>query len=62
LPKWKKDATEFEVSVTRHEHRGYQTYLPKPIMKRLGEPKTIKFLVKGKHIELEAGQETKDGR
>jgi hypothetical protein len=59
LPKWKKDATEFEVSVTHHEHRGYQAYLPKPIMEILGEPKTIKFRLKGKKVELEAGQDTK---
>jgi hypothetical protein len=56
LPKWKKDATEFEVSVTHHEHRGYQAYLPKPIMEKLGDPKAIKFVIKGKKIELEAGR------
>ncbi len=56
MPKWKKDATEFEVSVTHHEHRGYQAYLPKPIMDILGSPKAIKFVIKGKRIELEAGK------
>lgn len=55
MPKWKKDATEFEVHVTKHETRGSQTYLPKPIMDMLGDPDTIKFVVKGKHIEVEAG-------
>lgn len=58
VPKWKKDATEFEVSVTKHETRGSQTYLPKPVMDKLGNPDTIKFVVKGKHIEVEAGTAT----
>lgn len=55
MPKWKKDATEFEVHVTKHETRGSQAYLPKPVMEMLGDPDTIKFVVKGKHIEVEAG-------
>ncbi|MGI0037821.1 MAG: hypothetical protein ACRD99_05635 [Nitrososphaera sp.] len=55
MPKWKKDATEFEISVTSHELRGFQAYLPKPIMEMLGVPKTVKFMVKGKRVELEAG-------
>jgi hypothetical protein len=57
MPKWKKDATEFEVSVTHHETRGYQAYLPKPIMERLGDPDTIRFVVKGQKIEIQAGKE-----
>jgi hypothetical protein len=56
MPKWKKDATEFEVSVTHHEHRGYQAYPRKPIMEILGDPETIKFVLKGKKIELEPGE------
>ena len=55
MPKWKKDAIEFKVHVTHHETRGYQAYLPKPIMEILGDPETIKFVLKGKHIEVEAG-------
>ena len=51
----KKDATEFKVSVTRHEHRGYHAYLPKPIMEALGNPEIVRFVVRGKRIELEAG-------
>ena len=55
MPRWKKDETEFEVSVTHHEHRGYQAYLPKPVMDMLGDPTTIKFVVKRKRVEVEAG-------
>lgn len=52
MPKWKKDETEFVVHVSHHETRGDQTYLPKPVMAFLGDPDTIKFVIKGKHIEV----------
>ena len=54
MPKWKKDQKEFTVSVTYHEQRGSQCYLPKPILEILGNPKRIKFIVKSKRIEVEA--------
>jgi hypothetical protein len=50
MPKWQ----EFAVSVTYHEQRGSQSYLPKPILEILGNPKRIKFIVKSKRIEVEA--------
>jgi hypothetical protein len=55
MPKWKKDQTEFTVSVTYHEHRGYQTYIPRPIMEMLGDPKAIKFIINNRKIGVEAG-------
>jgi hypothetical protein len=57
MPRWKKGQKEFTVSVTYHEHRGYQSYLPRPIMEMLGIPKAIKFIVKNNNrkIEVEAG-------
>jgi hypothetical protein len=54
MPKWKKDQKEFAVSVTYHEQRGCQCYLPKPMMEILGNPSRIKFIVKNKRIEIEA--------
>jgi hypothetical protein len=45
MPKWKKDETEFTVSVTYHKHRGYQSYIPKPIIEKLGNPESLKFRV-----------------
>jgi hypothetical protein len=54
VPKWKKGQTEFLVSVTYHEHRGCQAYLPKPIMELLGNPSKIRFVVRNKKIELKA--------
>ncbi len=53
MPKWKKDETEFPVSVTHHETRGYQAYIPKPLMEFLGNPDFIKFVIKGKKIHVE---------
>ena len=55
MPRWKKDAIEFPVHVTHHETRGYQTYVPKPVMEKLGEPEHIKFVFKKRNkIEIQA--------
>jgi hypothetical protein len=59
MPKWKKDATEFEVGVNYNEVRGAQSSIPKPIIDTLGHPDKIKFVVKGKHVELEASENAK---
>jgi hypothetical protein len=57
LPKWKKDAREYTVTVTFYEHRGYQMVMPKPVMELLGNPKKVKFVVKGrKTIEVQAAE------
>jgi hypothetical protein len=58
MPKWKKDATEFKVGVNYNEVRGAQSSIPKPVVDVLGHPNVIKFVVKGKKVELEA--ESKD--
>jgi hypothetical protein len=51
-----EDQKEFRVSVTYHEHRGCQTYLPKPIIEVLGTPKSIKFTPKeNKKVEVRSG-------
>lgn len=53
MPKWKKDATEFEVGVNYHEVRGAQSSIPKPVIDALGHPDKIKFIVKNKRVEIE---------
>jgi hypothetical protein len=53
MPKWKKDETKFEVSVNSNPTRGSQVNIPKPVLERLGNPKRIRFVVKGKRIEVE---------
>ena len=59
VPKWKKDEKEFPVNVSYHETRGWQSYLPKPIMDFLGNPDMIKFIIKGNKIEVTSHKESK---
>lgn len=45
MPKWKKDAKEFTVSVNFNESRGYQSSIPKPIIDLFGDPQKVKFVI-----------------
>ncbi len=54
MPKWSKDAKEFSVHVHYDDKKGSQVRVPKPILGMLGDPETIKFVIKGKHVEVEA--------
>ena len=56
MPKWQKDATEFNVGVSYNETRGYQACIPKPVARALGEPRTITFKMKGGKITVSAGE------
>ena len=62
MPKWKKDATEFTVSVNYHPTRGILVFLPKPLAELLGNPKSVTFRVKGKRIEVSAGEQVESPR
>ena len=50
MPKWKSDATEFEVSVSNDGNGSHVCRIPKPIMEKLGEPEKIKFVIRSKSI------------
>lgn len=52
MPKWKKDAKEFTVSVNYNESRGYQSSIPKPIMDALGSPEAVTFVINGDQVKL----------
>lgn len=52
MPKWKKNAKEFTVSVNYNETRGYQSSIPKPIMDVLGDPEQVTFVVNGNNIKI----------
>ena len=54
MTRWKKDETIFDVNVNYHKKRGYQVYIPKPVMEELGEPAVIDFIIKGKKVEVTA--------
>lgn len=57
MPKWKKDAKEFDVGVNYVEDRGYSSSIPKPVMDKLGKPDTLKFIIKdNKTIQLVSGK------
>jgi hypothetical protein len=57
MPKWKKGATEFTVSVTFHEVRGYAATIPKPIMEHLAKPVRITFHIRRGKVELRAADD-----
>jgi hypothetical protein len=58
VPRWKRGAKEFTVSVNHNETRGYQSSIPKPIIEALGEPDGLTFVVKGKRVEVHAADKS----
>lgn len=65
MPKWKKNATEFTVSVNYHEIRGYQSSIPRPVIdvlgvhpEKSGDPYPITYVIKGKRVEIRAEMTT----
>jgi hypothetical protein len=60
VPKWKKEATEFTVSINYHPTRGYQSSIPLPVMEKLGKPDKLTFVIKGSKIEITPEKHGKD--
>ena len=54
MPKWKKDAKEFTVSVSFHVVRGYAATIPKPVMEHLAKPERITFHIRHGKVEIRA--------
>ena len=51
MPIWPKDAKEFTVSITRNRQRDTSySYIPKPILAKLGNPSGLKFIIRGGDI------------
>ena len=46
MPKWKKGATDFPVSVNDDGNGGHICRVPKPIVEKLGITNSIKFSIK----------------
>ena len=44
MGRWKKDAKEFIVGVNYVENRGYSSSIPKPVIEKLGNPDSIKYV------------------
>ena len=50
---WPKDAKEFAVSVIRNkDRRTSYSYIPKPILKVLGNPAHLKFIIRDGYVEV----------
>lgn len=52
MARWKKNQKEFLVGVNYHEKRGAQASIPKPVIKALGHPSAIVFVLKAETIEV----------
>ena len=52
MPRWKEGTKEFTVAVSQDDTRGNQCNIPAPVMRLLGDPMKVKFVVEGKRIEI----------
>lgn len=53
MTKWARDATKFTVSVTHNvQNTSSFSYIPKPVLRRLGNPKRITFTIHDDHITV----------
>ena len=52
MPRWKEGSKEFTVVVNRDDARGNQCNIPGPVMRLLGDPAKVKFVVVGERIEI----------
>ena len=51
MTRWKDGETEFVVSITHNTQRGTSySYIPKPILAKLGNPAGLKFTIRGDKI------------
>ncbi len=53
MTRWKKDETEFTVSLFIDRSRGSMCIVPKPIVDMLGEPDKVTFRIKGNKITVD---------
>ena len=56
MTRWKKDATEFLVSIrtlkNKDGSKSFDCAVPKPIMEKLDGPSKLEFRIVGKRIEV----------
>ncbi len=58
MTRWKKDETEFKVSITANKQSNTSySYIPKPILEQLGDPTSLKFLMTKGKIVVQSGDE-----
>lgn len=53
MPKWPVNAKEFEVSIIRNVKCDTSySYIPKPILAKIGNPKRLKFVIHGDKVQV----------
>jgi len=52
MTRWKKDETDYTVSVTRDRHTQF-CRIPKPVFEMLGEPESVTFRIKNNKITVD---------
>lgn len=50
LTRWKKDETEFHVALSFDGTNSKRCRIPKPVIEFLGDPESLKFVIRGKSI------------
>lgn len=56
--RWAKNVKEFTISVTHNvQSTGSYSYIPKPVLKRLGNPWRIKFTMRDEYITVDRPNE-----
>lgn len=58
MTSWAKDATDFTISVTRNvaSKTPSYSYVPKPVLSLLGDPKHLTFKVRNGQVTVTAGK------
>ena len=52
--RWAKGATEFTVGITRNKQNNTRySYIPKPVLEWLGNPKRLKFAIRDGQVIVE---------
>jgi len=54
MTRWKKNETEFPVSLSFDGTNSKRCRIPKPIIEFLGDPEKLKFVIRGKGIIVTA--------
>jgi hypothetical protein len=52
VPKWSKDAKEFQVKIHYDKEKGSQIRVPKPILDKMDNPDELKFVIDGKLVRV----------
>ena len=61
MSRWKKGEREFQMNVNHNGLGSHLCRIPKPVMELMGNPKTVKFVVKkGNRVTFVVGDEPEE--